>query len=120
MRVRGEFEAEERPAPAIAMVARILGVPRSTIYYRPQRKSSPRVDEVMARRVKGVVERYSRYGYRRVRAVLYNRDSLVVNRKKVQRIMRIKGWQVRRRPSGHRPRAKGRPSVVPHSNAMGY
>lgn len=116
MRVRGEFEAEGRPAPAIAMVARVLGVPRSTIYYRPQRKSSPHVDEVMARRIKGVVERYSRYGYRRAWAVLRNRDGLVVNRKKVQRIMRIKGWQVRRRPSGHRPRAKGRPSVVSHSN----
>lgn len=118
MKVRGEFEAEGKSVPPVTVVSRVLGVPRSTVYYHPHRQSAPRIDEVMAGRVKAVIERYSRYGYRRVRAVLRNRDDLVVNRKKIQRIMKIRGWQVRRRPAGHRPRAKGRPSVVPHSNTL--
>ena len=118
MRVRGEYEAEGKPVPPVTVVCRVLGVPRSTVYYHPHRRKAPVVDEVMATRIKGVIERYSRYGYRRVRAVLKNRDGLVVNRKKVQRIMKRKGWMVRRRPSGKRPRAAGLPSVVESSNTL--
>ena len=116
MRVRGEWE--EKTAPPVALVARVLGVPRSTVYYHPQRRKAPELDELLSARIKGIIERYPRYGYRRVHAVLRNRDHLAVNRKKVQRIMQRKGWIVHRRPVGKRPRAQGLPSVVPLSNRL--
>jgi putative transposase len=85
-------------------------------YYHSHRRQAPEVDEILAARIKGIIERYPRYGYRRVHAVLWHLEGWVVNKKKVQRIMQRKGWIVHRRPAGKRPRAQGLPSVVPDSH----
>jgi len=61
-------------------------------------------------RVKEVIERFPSYGYRRIAAVLG------WNRKVVQRICQRKGWQVKKRIKGKRPRAKGLISVVSRPN----
>jgi putative transposase len=98
MRVQSEL-GEDRPS--LALVARVLGVPRSTVYYHPQRRKAPELDELLSARIKGIIERYPRYGYRRV-----------------QRIMQRKGWIVHRHPVGKRPRAQGLPSVAPSSNTL--
>jgi putative transposase len=115
MRVQSEL-GEDRPS--LALVARVLGVPRSTVYYHPQRRKAPELDELLSARIKGIIERYPRYGYRRVHAVLRNRDRLAVNRKKVQRILQRRGWIVHRRPAGKRPRAQGLPSAVALPNRL--
>lgn len=57
-------------------------------------------------RVKALIERFPTYGYRRIAAVLGE------NRKPIQRILQRKGWQVRSRPRGHRPRARAMSSVA--------
>lgn len=57
-------------------------------------------------KVKEVIERFPTYGYRRIAIILG------VNQKVIQRIQRLKGWQVKCRPQGFRPRAKALPSVT--------
>jgi len=92
IRVRGKFDTDR--APSMALVARVLGVPRSTVYYHPQRRKAPELDEILSARIKGIIE------------------------KKVQRIMQRRGWIVHRRPAGKRPRAQGLPSAVPLPNRL--
>ena len=46
------------------------------------------------------------YGYRRLACVLGE------NCKPIQRILQLKGWQVRKRPQGFRSRAKSLPSIA--------
>ena len=68
-----------------------LGVPIRSIYYKP--KDRPKtVDPALAERVKLAMQRFPTYGYRRLAIVLGE------NKKPIQRILQIKGWQVRKRP----------------------
>ncbi len=78
---------------------------RRSYYYRPKARQ-PVVDEVKAEKVKSVIERFPTYGYRRIAFMLG------WNRKVEQRICRLKGWQVRKRPKGHRPRVSALPSIA--------
>ena len=86
-----------------------LDIPRRTFYYRPKGNKKPLAKEKVAR-VKEVIERFPSYGYRRIAAVLG------WNRKVVQRICQRKGWQVKKRIKGKRPRAKGLVSVACRPN----
>ena len=64
-----------------------LGVPRRSIYYKP--KARPRIaDPALTERVKLAMQRFPTYGYRRLAIVLGE------NKKPIQRILQIKGWQV--------------------------
>jgi len=60
-------------------------MPRRTVYYKPV-KSGPRVNELLAARIKQVIERESYAGYRTIA------HALGLNKNTVQRINRIKGW----------------------------
>lgn len=88
-----------------ARLCRVLGIPRRTYYYKPQ-KSPPRCDEVKAKKIKAYIDKHAYAGYR---TVAYN---LGMNKNTVQRIFQIKGWQVNKKPKGRRPRAKSMPSVA--------
>lgn len=101
--------AEEGDRVPLSTLCRWLDVPRRTVYYRSRPRVS-RIDPERAARVKAVIERFPTYGYRRI-AVL-----LGWNRKMVQRICQRRGWQVRKRAKGHRPRAKSLPSVAMAAN----
>lgn len=82
-----------------------LGVPRRSLYYKPKRR--PRLlDTELTERVRLSMQRFPTYGYRRLAVVLGE------NKKPIQRILQIKGWQVRKRPLGFSPRAKALPSVA--------
>ncbi|WP_018870821.1 IS3 family transposase [Thioalkalivibrio sp. ALgr3] len=98
------MEAEGH-AVSLSRLCRWLEVPRRSVYYRPTRRRTP-LNEWLVAQVKAKLEQFPTYGYRRLAAVLG------VNRKPVQRILQRKGWQVRKRPQGHRPRAKSLPSVA--------
>jgi putative transposase len=74
---------------------RLLNVPRSTSYYR-RRERGPIVDEVLAQRIKRMIDDEPYLGYRMVLARLRG-TGFMVNRKAVQRIMQLKGWQCHRR-----------------------
>ncbi len=72
----------------LAVQADLVGVSRSSLYYRPL---APSPEEVaLKHRIDGIYTRYPFYGSRRM-AVHLRRDGLVLNRKAVQRHMREMG-----------------------------
>ncbi len=80
-------------------------VPRRTMYYRSRRKP-PVLQERFVRPIKALIEREPSYGYRTVAHLLgFNKNT-------VQRVFQQMGWQVRKRPTGFRPRVEVRPSVA--------
>lgn len=96
-------------------LCRILGVPRSTAYHLPKVERLHRpVDEALAQTIHGIIQAHPTYGIRRVWAWLKHRLDQPTNRKKIHRLMRIKGWTVRQRAMGKRPRVPGSRSIAPH------
>ncbi|MFC3061694.1 hypothetical protein, partial [Paenirhodobacter populi] len=86
-----------------------FGVPRRTVYDRPA-KAAPKVDPRFAEPIKAIEQEPS-FGYRTV-AWLPG-----FNKNTVQRVFQLKGWQVRKRPVGMRPRIEAIPSVATAPNA---
>ena len=75
------------------------------MYCRPT-KAAPKVDARFVNPIREMIENEPSFGYRTVAWLLgFNKNT-------VQRIFRIKGWQVRKRPIGMRPRIKAVPSVA--------
>ena len=72
---------------------RAMELARSS-YYRPARRSLKRrrLDQAVLR----LSQAHPRYGYRRITALL-RRDGLVINAKRVQRLRRLEGVQVRQK-----------------------
>lgn len=86
-----------------------FGVPRRTVYYNPT-KSAPKVNPRFADPIKTLIEEEPSFGYRTVAWLLgFNKNT-------VQRIFKIKGWQVRKRATGMRPRIEAVPSVASTPN----
>lgn len=101
---------------AVSRLCRWFELPRSTAYYQP-RQSKPRpIDEAMAARIKVIHEQEPACGVRGTWARLRFRDGIIVNRKKIHRIMRIKGWTLPKRRAGRRPRVKHSRSVAERPN----
>ncbi len=73
---------------AVIVVCDVLAYPRSTYYHTAQ----PAADEAVQIAIRDIVGEWPRYGYRRVTAEL-RRRGLPVNRKRVQRLMRLMGLQ---------------------------
>jgi putative transposase len=78
--------------PVLPVVAqcRLLKIARSTLYYRPAPVSTD--DLALMRRMDELYLAYPFYGSRRMVAVL-RREGLVVNRKRVRRLMRVMGLE---------------------------
>ena len=97
--------ADGRAVPLTKLCA-WFGVPRRTVYYKPA-KAAPKVDPRFAEPIKAMIEKEPSFGYRTVAWLLgFNKNT-------VQRIFQIKGWQVRKRPIGMRPRIEAvRPEPV--------
>ena len=79
------------------MVALALGLHRSTLYRLRDRGVSssvkePVIDEELAFRIRGILDREEAFGHRRVWAHLRFKEGARVNIKKVHRIMKLKGW----------------------------
>jgi transposase InsO family protein len=74
----------------VAVVCRVLRCARSSYYYQP---GEPDDKEVRAA-IEAVAAEWPTYGYRRVTAQL-RRQGWTVNRKRVSRLMRVMGLQVR-------------------------
>ncbi|PPV02263.1 transposase, partial [Xanthomonas axonopodis pv. vasculorum] len=72
-------------------------------YYKPTR-SPAKVTPKLAEPIKKMIEAESSFGYRTVAALLG------MNKNTVQRIFQLKGWQVRKRALGQRPRIEARVS----------
>ena len=90
---------------SISKLCRWFGVPRRTVYYRPT-KAQPKVRPELAEPIKQLIEEEPSFGYRTVAGLLG------MNKNTVQRIFQLKGWQVRKRAVGQRPRIQALPSVA--------
>jgi len=86
-----------------------FGVPRRTVYYRPT-KAAPAVQSRFAEPIKAMIEENPSFGYRTVAHLLdFNKNT-------VQRIFQLKGWQVKKRAIGFRPRVQALPSIASAPN----
>ncbi len=79
-----EFEVSERRA------CKVLGQARATQRHRPQIADD---EEALTRAIVDLAERFGRYGYRRITAML-RRENWRVNHKRVERIWRREGLKV--------------------------
>ena len=84
---------------------RWFNMPRRTFYYHPVNKE-PVVNEAIATRI----NKYPEASYRTAAWMLK------LNKNTVQRIFQLKGWQVRKKLRGFRPRVKSFPSVASQPN----
>ncbi|EJM96486.1 hypothetical protein PMI40_04541, partial [Herbaspirillum sp. YR522] len=90
---------------AVSKICQWFDIPRRTAYYKPV-KVTPKVQERFAEPIKKMILEEPSFGYRTVAALLgFNKNT-------VQRIFQLRGWQVKKRPIGFRPRVKALPSVV--------
>ena len=115
MAVRNDLLNDGRTV-AVKAICRVLEVPRSTANYQPRIRTPRPVDEVLAQRIYAIIQRFPAYGIRRVFAWITRREGLKVNRKKVARIMYKKGWTIKQRKKGYRPRVDGWKSIAPAPN----
>lgn len=76
----------------------------------PPDQAAPKVDPRFADPVKALIEENPSFGYRTVAHLLS------FNKNTVQRIFQLKGWQVKKRPIGFRPRVQALPSVAQAPN----
>ena len=90
---------------SISQLCRWFDVPRRTVYYRESHKA-PVIQGRFAEPIKQMIEANPSFGYCTVAGLLR------FNKNMVQRIFQLKGWQVRLRPVGFRPRVQARPSVA--------
>ena len=93
---------DEGYAVPMTKLCRWFEVARRTTYYKPTR-SPAKVKPELAEPIKEMIEAEPSFGYRTVAALLG------MNKNTVQRIFRVKGWQVRKRALGQRPRMGSTP-----------
>ena len=86
-----------------------FGVPRRTVYYRPV-KAPPKCQDKLVTPIKAMIEENPSFDYRTVA------DLLGFNKNAVQRVFQLKGWQVKKRPVGFRPRVQTLPSLAKRPN----
>jgi putative transposase len=90
---------------SMVKLCRWFDQPRRTMYYRPT-KTAPMVKAELTAPIKSLIEEEPSFGYRTVAGLL------AMNKNAVQRIFQLKGWQVRKRATGQRPRIQALPSVA--------
>ena len=100
---------EEGYKVSINQLCRWFDVPWRCIYYRPT-KGIPRVKPELKQPIKELIEQEPSFGYCTVAGLLG------MNKNTVQRIFQIRGWQVRKRATGSRPRIQALPSVASSPN----
>lgn len=99
-------------------ICRVLEVPRSSLSpgRRRRRPARPILDELLAARIRRIIEKHPTFGYRRIWALLRFRQGIRVNRKAVYRVLRLKGWFVHQRTVTPRPRVRKRRSRASRSD----
>ncbi|MEZ5462051.1 IS3 family transposase [Dokdonella sp.] len=96
---------EEGVEVSMTRLCRWFSVPRRSMYYR-SRKAPAKVRPELAEPIKALIEKEPSFGYRTVAGLLD------MNKNTVQRIFQLKGWQVRKRAVGSRPRIEAKKSVA--------
>jgi len=102
---------------SIRKLCRILGYHRSNIYYEPKRaRRVLKPEQSIVEKVRDIIDRYPFYATRRITWVLMKEEGIAYNRKCIHRIIKMNGWQCRKRSSGYRPRVNGLRSDTPLIN----
>lgn len=109
------------PALSERRACHTLGVNRSTVCYERRRRTSRlrciEAEEGLIARIFCLIRRFPTYGYRRLWAILRFVEGVKINKKKVYRILREKGWLVNQRISSPRPRVRAISSSHGTSNS---
>ena len=100
---------EEGLEVSMVKLCRWFGVARRSVYYKSV-KATPKVKPELAEPIRELIEAEPSFGYRTVAGLLR------MNKNTVQRIFQLKGWQVRKRAIGQRPRIEALPSVATAPN----
>src|SRR5688572_6522357 len=101
---------------SISQVCKWLDLPRSTAYYQPKPRPCRPIDESLVARIKLIHKQEPACGVRGTWSRLRFRDGIPVNRKKVHRLMKLKGWTLPKRRAGARPRVEASRSVAAAPN----
>ena len=67
----------------------------------------PVLDTALVATIRTIIEAEPAAGLRMITARVRRASPVPINRKKVHRILKVNGWQVRQRPRGQRPRVQG-------------
>jgi putative transposase len=96
------------PGHSDRRVCKVLKVSRARLRARAVATAvAPRLDEVLAERLRQLITLHPTFGYRRLWALLRFGAGLKINRKAVYRVLRLKGWFVHLRTVTPRPRVQG-------------
>ena len=101
---------------SLRRICRVLEISRSALYVAEKPPAPPCVDEELAARIHRLIHEHPTFGYRRIWALLRFRDGVEVNRKKVYRVMRLRGWMIFQRQVTPKPRVKDSRSRTEQSN----
>ena len=107
-RLQEQFQADGLKV-SLSRLCTWFGVARRSVYYRSHKKAAV-VKACYAEPIKQLIEAEPSFGYRTVAALLG------MNKNTVQRVFQLKGWQVRKRSVGCRPRIQAVPSKVQEPN----
>jgi len=95
------------PGCSVRRICRALEVNRSSLQQAPRRKKKRARDEAdLETTLQILIKEHVTYGYRRLWAVLRYRMGIKVNRKRIYRILKGKGWLVHQRAVSAGPRVK--------------
>src|SRR5690606_28672249 len=94
---------------SISKLCQWFGIPRRTVYYKPQ-KAEPQINPELAEPIKAMIEEPPSFGYRTAAALLG------MNQNTVQSNLQLQGWLVKKRAIGFRPRIQALPSVATAPN----
>ena len=105
------------PGYAIRRICRILEVNRSSLEKRHEgRRRAARSSPDLEAKLQVLIQEHPTYGYRRLWALLRYRLGIMVNRKRIYRILKAKRWLVHQRVVTPRPRVKASASRTSSSD----
>jgi putative transposase len=115
MAIQNELLAENKHVPLTRLCAWI-GLPRSTAYYQRRERSAPQRDHAFEMIVRDILEDHPTFGIRRVWATLRFALKFHVNKKRIERLFKRRGWSCKLRSIGGRPRVQGSRSITAEPN----
>lgn len=111
------------PTASLRRICRVLQLPRSALYPhvpvdvpRDAKDQTAPLEDLLVTRMHALIQQHPTYGYRRIWAILRFHDGLVINRKRVYRLMRRQRWLLYQRRVTPKPRVTHRRSIAAGPN----
>jgi putative transposase len=91
----------------VRRICRVLDLSRSSLYASTaEAGAQTQSEDKLVERLHQLIQKHPTYGYRRTWALLRFREGQMVNRKRVYRLMKVKGWMLHQRLVSPRPRVQ--------------